>query len=87
MRMILLRLISICAVCVLKPAKAKYSVVGYDCSDMNLIQNISTEIQPHDSFEVVNSTPGHVQILQEVHSSQVKQRTKRIKSKNILLKD
>ena len=56
----------------LRSTKAHYTVVGYDCSDMNLIANISTEIQPKDTFEIVNSTPGHVQIIQEVHSAQVK---------------
>ena len=52
-----------------------YSITGYDCSNLNFIKNISTETNENERFEAVNITKGHVQIIQQVHSSQVKKKT------------
>ena len=54
---------------------SKYSITGYDCSNLNFIKNISTEKNENERFEAVNITKGHVQIIQQVHSSQVKKKT------------
>ena len=49
------------------------TVTGYDCSDISFIRNISlTEISTVQKFESVTATPGVVQIMQEIHSSQVR---------------